>query len=183
MEVMLRCAVPDRPGALAALAATIASAGGDILAVDVVEHSGGEALDDLVVALPGRDVRRLLAGIEHVDGVRVVHAGPSRGQPGDAATRLAVGLETMLNGATTPERGLPTVVGGLLLVDEATLVATADAPEQAPDRLVLALGDQALVLRRAYRFTRTERERALAVTRLCAEVARHVVGSPSSSSG
>jgi len=54
---MLRCSVPDRPGALAVLAGTIGEAGGDIQAVDVVEHGESDALDDLVVVFD--DVQQL----------------------------------------------------------------------------------------------------------------------------
>lgn len=182
MELTLRCTVPDRPGALAALAGTIAEAGGDILSVDVVEHEDGLALDDVVVLLPGRDVRTLLARIAAVDGVEVVHAGPSRGHPGDAATRLAIGLEAIMNGAMTLDDAVLTIVGGLLRVDGATLTPPTDAPEEGKCVLVLDFDGRALVLRREYRFTRTERERALAITRLCQELGRHV-GASSSRSG
>lgn len=177
---MLRCAIPDRPGALAGLAGAIGAAGGDILAVDVVEHDGGRALDDLVVLLPGGDMRRLLDGIGRLEGVEVVHAGPSRGHPGDAAIRLAVGLEAVLGGAMAPERGVVTIIGGLLRVREATLVPAGEAPRERDGVLVVPLDARALVLRRDYRFTRTERERALAVARLCQEVARQVEASPAS---
>lgn len=180
MEVMLRCFVPDRPGALSSLAGAIGEAGGDILAVDVVEHGPRRALDDMVVLLPSGDLRGLLARVEQVDGVEVVHAGPSRGHPGDAATRLAGWLEAVLSGAMTFERGVLTIVGGLLRVDEATMVAGEDAPEEREGLLVLPVDGRTMVLRRDYRFTSAERERALAVARLCTEVRRHVDAAPSS---
>lgn len=180
MDVMLRCSVPDRPGALAALAGAIGRAGGDIAAVEVTEQQPGRALDDLVIALPRGGLTRLLAEVEAVEGVEVLHAGPSRGQPGDVASRFAVAVEAMLNGAMTPERGVTTLVGGLLQVADAAVVPAADAPRSNDRRLVLPLDGRALVLRRDYPFTTTERQRALALARLCDEVHRHVQSSPRS---
>src|SRR5450755_844192 len=46
---LLRVSVPDRPGALGALASEIGRAGGDITAVDVVERSDTAAVDDILV--------------------------------------------------------------------------------------------------------------------------------------
>ncbi len=107
MEVMLRCSVPDRPGALASLAGTIADAGGDIQAVEVIESGEGAALDDLVVIVEDpAQLERLLTALRTLEGLAVIHAGPSRGHPGDAVTRLAVGFESLVNGAMTLENGL-----------------------------------------------------------------------------
>jgi hypothetical protein len=46
---LLRVSVPDRPGALGALASAIGEAGGDITAVDVVERGPDAAVDDVLV--------------------------------------------------------------------------------------------------------------------------------------
>jgi hypothetical protein len=171
MEVMLRCAVPDRPGALAALAHAIAEAGGDIQAVDVVETRDGVALDDLVVVIDPALGRRLADCVRAVEGVELVHAGPSRGDPGGAVFRLAVGLEALLSGAMTVEHGLRALLGGLLRASSAELVDRADAPPAGARILVLDAGASALVLRRDYRFTATERDRAAAVLRACLRAA------------
>lgn len=174
MEIVLRCSVPDRPGALSALTGAIAEAGVDIQGVDVVESGGPVALDDLLVVLPeGLAVVELVRRIEAVPGITVVHAGPSRGNPGDGVTRLAVGLEALLNGAMALEEALRTLLGGLLRATSADLVAEADAPK-ASDR-VLPLDVDAgrvLVLRRDHRFTPTEQGRARAVVGLALEAAR-----------
>lgn len=168
MEVMVRCAVPDRPGALAALAGAIAEARGDIQAVDVVEHGDGQALDDLVVVIEPGSMPDLLARIEAVEGVEIHHAGPSRGHPGDAVTRLAIGLQSLIERAMAPDEGLRAVVGGALRAETAEIVAAADAPRDGTKTLTLDVGaGRSLVLRRAYRFTDTERERALALARAC----------------
>lgn len=57
---MRRCGVPylirvrlaDQPGALGRLASALGDAGADIESVAVVDRAGGEAVDDLVVAIP-----------------------------------------------------------------------------------------------------------------------------------
>jgi hypothetical protein len=173
MEIMLRCAVPDRPGALASLAGAIADAGGDIHAVDVVDSDGGIALDDLVVVITPGGLPRLLASVEAIDGIEIVHVGPSRGHPGDAATRLALGLESLLNGAMDPDHGIATLLGGLLRASSVTLVQPDDAPGTEDERtMVLPCDGRVVVVRRGYRFTHTERERGRAVLRVCLEALR-----------
>lgn len=172
MEVMLRCELPDRPGALAALAGAVADAGGDIEAVDVVEVSEGRALDDLFALVPPGGLRALVERLESLDEVEVVHTGPSRGHPADAVTRLAMGLEALLNGAMDVEHGLTSLLGGLLHAAEARFHAPEEAPDADPYVLVLPVGGRVMVVRRDYRFTRTEGLRAEAVARLGAEIAR-----------
>ena len=49
MLYLLRVSVPDRPGALGALASAIGEAGGDITALDVVERGQSAAVDDVLV--------------------------------------------------------------------------------------------------------------------------------------
>ncbi len=173
MEVMLRCQLPDRPGALAALAGAVADAGGDIEAVDVVEVSEGHALDDLFVLVgPPGGLRALVERLGSLDEVEVVHVGPSRGHPADAVTRLAMGLEALLNGAMDVEHGLTSLLGGLLHASAARFDAPDEAPDADPHALVLPVDGRVMVVRRDYRFTRTERLRAEAVARLGAEIAR-----------
>lgn len=166
MELMLRCALPDRPGALARVASAISAVGGDIHAVDVVEHEEGRALDDLEVILDEGRVPTLLERLRSLDGVSVIHAGPSRGQPGDAVTRLSIGIGALLDGSAEPRRGVSTLIGGMLRARSAEFVPRSRVPDS--DRHVLALeaGDEILLLQRDYRFTDSERERAEALLRL-----------------
>ena len=174
MEITLRCAVPDRPGALAAVAGAIATAGGDIAAVDVIETAGGVALDDIVVIIDPTDLREIVTALRGVDGVELIHAGPSRGQPGDAVSRLALGLESLLNGAMTLEHAVTTLVGGLLGATSAELVPGGSVPPVSETVMALDFEDQLLVVNRDYRFTDTERERAETILRTCLEAARAV---------
>lgn len=170
---MLRCAMPDRPGALAELAGLIGECGSDIEAVDVVEVVDGIALDDLVIIVTGpRHLRDLLDRVAELPEVSVVHAAPSRGHPGDAVTRMAVGLESVLTGAMEPDHGVATLVGGLLRADAVELVPFDDAPRERDGVLVIAYGDRRAVISRGYPFTQAERERATALVRVCAEAAR-----------
>lgn len=166
MELMLRCALPDRPGELAKVASAISAVGGDIQAVDVVEHSDGRALDDLELLLDADRIPSLLQRLGDLEGVRVVHAGPSRGRPGDAVTRLSIGIESLLDGSSEARRGLCTLIGGMLRARSADFVPGSGVP--GSDRHVLALeaGDEILLLQRDYRFTDTERDRAQALLRL-----------------
>jgi acetolactate synthase regulatory subunit len=172
MEIILRCAVPDRPGALAELAGVIGACGCDIEAVDVVDVVEGRALDDLVVVVDGpRHLRTLLDELAGIPDVEVVHAAPSRGHPGDAVTRLAVKLESMMSGAMEADHAVTTLVGGLLRADDITLAAREDAPAEAPGTLVIPYGGRSAVVRRSYPFTATERNRAVALVRVCAQAA------------
>ena len=172
MEVILRVAMPDRPGSLATLASAIADAGVDIAAVDVVETDAGIALDDLVVVLDQTPLRDLVERIAMMDGFELVHAGPSRGDPGDAVGRLALGIESLLNGAMAVDHALKALIGGLLRADAAELVEAVDAPREKDRIIVLAVDHRVLVVRRDYRFTHTERVRAAAIVSACIEAAR-----------
>ncbi len=169
MEVLLRCALPDRPGALAALTGAIGEAGGDIQSVTVVETDGEVALDDLVVRVGAGGFTSLIQQLLSVSGLEVVHAGPSRGHAGDALNRLAVGLEGVLSGAMTLEHGVEVLVGGMLAAQSARLEMVDRSPPKDRRVLVLPFDHRMLVVRREYRFTDSERANAAAVVRLCRE--------------
>jgi len=71
---ILRVWMPDRPGALGALASRIGAVGGDVAGIDILERGAGRVIDELVVELPGDDealVDLLVAEIHQVDGVDV----------------------------------------------------------------------------------------------------------------
>jgi hypothetical protein len=72
MSFLLRVALPDRPGALGAVASALGEVEADILGVDVIERSPGRAVDDFVVELPtGRLPDSLVTAAASVPGVRV----------------------------------------------------------------------------------------------------------------
>ncbi len=171
MEIHLRVSVPDRPGALAATAGAIGDAGGDIVAVSVVETDDGRALDDIEIVIDPAALQDVLDAVAALDDVELIHASPSRGLPGDAVTRLALGLESLLNGAMTADHAVTTLIGGLLRASRAQLLPAGSVKSR--DRaLVLDFDDRQLVVERDYRFTATERDRATAILRVCREAAR-----------
>lgn len=109
VSFLIRVVLPDRPGALGAVASALGHAGADILSVDIVERSAGTATDDLVVELPSdRLADSLITAAASVPGVRVESIRPYAGvidpfrelelleklavSPSDAPTVLADGV-------------------------------------------------------------------------------------------
>jgi len=77
---LLRVWMPDRPGALGALASRIGAVGGDVAGIDILERGAGRVIDELVIELPGEDsslVDLLVAEIHQVDGVDVESIRPA----------------------------------------------------------------------------------------------------------
>src|SRR3954465_10257456 len=69
---VVRVWIPDRPGALGAVASRIGAVRGDVIGIDILETGGGQAVDELVVRLPKDQLVGLLVSeIEQVDGVQV----------------------------------------------------------------------------------------------------------------
>ena len=69
---ILRVWMPDRPGALGALASRIGAVGGDVTGIDILERGAGRAIDELVVELPEDALVDLLVSeIHQVDGVDI----------------------------------------------------------------------------------------------------------------
>jgi hypothetical protein len=80
MSYLIRVELPDRPGALGAVATALGTVDCDILAMDIVERRSGRAIDDLVVALPpGKAPDILITAAESVPGVRVDSVRPDPG--------------------------------------------------------------------------------------------------------
>lgn len=70
--VRLRVWLPDRPGALGAVASRIGSVKGDVVGIEILEHGAGRAVDDLVVSLASESlVALLVAEVGEVDGVDI----------------------------------------------------------------------------------------------------------------
>src|SRR4051812_23937866 len=69
---VVRVWIPDRPGALGAVASRIGAVRGDVVGIDILERGAGRAIDELVVQLPvGTPVELLVGEISQVDGVDV----------------------------------------------------------------------------------------------------------------
>src|SRR5436190_10446757 len=76
---LVRVWVPDRPGALGAVASRIGAVGGDLVGIEILERGGGRAIDELVVELPDDDQDRVALLVNEmceVDGVDVEEIRP-----------------------------------------------------------------------------------------------------------
>lgn len=73
-HLVLRILLPDRPGALGAVAARIGAVGADITDVTVAQRSGGRAVDVFHLTLPRTDVdvmALLTSELREVDGAAI----------------------------------------------------------------------------------------------------------------
>ncbi|MCX7620312.1 MAG: ACT domain-containing protein [Acidimicrobiales bacterium] len=69
---VLRVWLPDRPGALGAVASRVGAVGADVIGIDILERGGGRAIDELIIDLPESAlVPLLLQEVQEVDGVDV----------------------------------------------------------------------------------------------------------------
>jgi len=128
MSYLIRVQLPDRPGALGALATAIGATGADILSVDVVERGSGIAVDDLVVELPsGRLPDILITAAESVEGVEVDAVRPYAG-----VLDTHRELELIEEVAADPRHGLEIFTEGVPKIIRAgwavVLTGTADEP-------------------------------------------------------
>ncbi len=81
MTYLLRVVLPDRPGALGAVATALGQVGADILSVDIVERSPGRATDDIVLEIPtDRLADSLVSAATSVPDVHVESIRPYAGQ-------------------------------------------------------------------------------------------------------
>ena len=81
MSYLLRLTLPDRPGALGAVATALGAVGADILSVDVIERAPGSAVDDFVVEVPPDQLAdSLVTAAATVPGVHVESIRPYAGQ-------------------------------------------------------------------------------------------------------
>jgi ACT domain len=81
VSYLLRIVLPDRPGALGAVATALGLVGADILSLDVIERGPGHAIDDLVIELPpDRLADSLVTAAATVEGVQVESIRPYAGQ-------------------------------------------------------------------------------------------------------
>jgi len=156
----VRAALPDRPGALAALATACGSAGVNILGMQIFPGVD-DVTDEIVLDLPrgwsGSETQRLL----HDAGCRFVSASPcSEAALVDQATRYVHAARTVL---AEPAR-FPEVVAALF-------DAEASAPvDGGLDMMELAVGDVVIQIYRTAPFTATEFARAHAMAGLVNDV-------------
>jgi hypothetical protein len=89
---LIRVHLPDRPGALGAVASRIGSVGGDVISFEILERGGGVVVDEFGVHVAGEGPIDLLREeILEVDGVSVESLRPVEGElPGRNAEMLDV---------------------------------------------------------------------------------------------
>ncbi len=81
---VVRVWVPDRPGALGAVASRIGAVRGDLVGVEILERGAGRAIDELVVELPRANLLDLMISeVNQVDGVDVEDVREVPGVPVD----------------------------------------------------------------------------------------------------
>jgi hypothetical protein len=142
VSYLIRVVLPDRPGALGAVASALGHAGADILSVDIVERTSGQATDDLVVELPpGKLADSLVTAAASVPGVRVESIRPYAGvidpfrelelleklaiSPDDGPTVLADGVCRLFRSGWALVLQAPNLEGG----ESVVLARSGAAPE------------------------------------------------------
>lgn len=107
---MVRLWLPDRAGALGAVASRIGAVGGSVVGIEILERGADQAVDELVVELPSADLVDLMTKeIGQVDGVDVELVQPIAGAVHDP--RLdALETAAILVGAHTTEGLLDALV-------------------------------------------------------------------------
>lgn len=93
---VLRVWLPDRPGALGAVASRIGAVKGDVVGIEILETGEGQAVDELVVQLPDATLVDLLVSeVRQVDGVQLEEVrsiGPDGHDPRRAMLETAARL-------------------------------------------------------------------------------------------
>ena len=109
MSYLLRIVLPDRPGALGAVATALGSVGADILSLDVIDRGPGWATDDIVVELPpGNLADTIVSAAATVEGVQVDSIRPYAGQIDPHRE-----LELLDSLAERPGESLPVLADGV----------------------------------------------------------------------
>jgi hypothetical protein len=107
MPFLLRVALPDVPGSLGRVAAAIGEAGGDIEAIEIVEHrSDGTAVDDVLLeTAPGAMPDSIVSACNNLDGVHVLWISRY-----GAGGNLFLDLEAVEELTASPEEALDRLV-------------------------------------------------------------------------
>lgn len=123
---LIRVQLPDRPGALGAVASRIGSVGGDVISIDILEREHGIVVDELGVGLAGDHLIDLLRDeILEVDGVVIESVRPVQGPMPDRHAEL-LGMATELFKQTSSTGLLDQVVVRVRRSLAATFVAIYD---------------------------------------------------------
>jgi hypothetical protein len=136
MSYLLRVVLPDRPGALGAVATALGAAGADILSVDVIERSPGSAVDDFVVEMASDKLAdSLVSAALTVPDVKVESIRPYAGQL-DPHRELEL-LDAL---GRDPETSLPVLADGVTRVFRAGWALVLAPPIAGQARVLVAGG-------------------------------------------
>ena len=101
---VLRVWLPDRPGALGAVASRVGAVGGDVVGIDILERGAGRAIDELAVELPDAGLVDLLIDeVQQVDGVDVEDLRPSADALHDPRLDALETAAVLVGASTTSE--------------------------------------------------------------------------------
>lgn len=159
----VRTSLPDRPGALAQIAASCGAAGVNILGLQI--FPGIESVtDELVLRTPeGWDGARVVELLEGAGGLAVVAMRCTEAALTDQPTRYVQAARTILGlPASFPE------VVARLFDAEADPAGDAGSPEQ--DLMEMTVGDVQVQVRRTAPFTATEHARGASLAELVSDV-------------
>ncbi len=124
---VIRIAMPDRPGALSAVTASLAAHGVDIVRLDVVSHDGEAVVDDLLLAAKSAvDIGSAVAGF-----LPEVVVKTFEGLPGDPTIEMGSGLRVIALAPTVSEAQVALLMGAanLLRADHAVLLTAGPRGE------------------------------------------------------
>jgi hypothetical protein len=127
----MRVWLPDRPGALGAVASRVGAVRGDVVGIEIIERGAGRAVDELTVDLPDADLVDLLVNEVHeIDGVDVedVRAlGHLHEDLAVSALEVAGAVAT----ADTPAAAASAIVHGAIRLLHADWAALVDLAAEA----------------------------------------------------
>ena len=115
---VVRVWLPDRPGALGAVASRIGAVQADVVGIDILERGGGRAIDELTIDIADpQHVKLLVHEIGQVDGVDVEHVRPARAELIDRAAESVRVAAAVAVASGTDGRNLALVSGVIELFD------------------------------------------------------------------
>lgn len=134
MSYLLRLVLPDRPGALGAVASALGEAGADILTIDVIERALDYAIDDIVVEMPpDRLADSLVSAARSVTGVRVESIRPYAGTMDPHRE-----LELLDRLADRPEAALQVLADGVTRIFRAGWALVLEPPADGTSVVIAA---------------------------------------------
>ncbi|HYF74177.1 MAG TPA: GNAT family N-acetyltransferase [Nocardioides sp.] len=159
----MRTSLPDRPGALAQIAASCGAAGVNILGLQIFPDIDS-VTDELVLRTPeGWDEATITGLLEGAGGLAVVAMRCTEAALTDQPTRYVQAARTIL----ALPASFPEVVARLFDA-ESDPVADGRAPEQ--DVMEMSVGDVQVQVRRTAPFTGTEHARGASLAELVSDV-------------